>query len=346
MVSEAAVDVPLSPAEDDPHDRTVLGIATSGSTGVPKIVLLPRSSLVASGEATAQRLGGHGQWNLCLGLTHIAGVQVVLRSVLAGTKPVRCGAGGPDFTRGFTRASEEMTGQRRYVSLVPTQLRRLTDDPDARTHDALRSYDAILLGGAAADPSLLAGARARGAHVVTTYGMSETAGGCVYDGVPLGGVEVTCDPASGQVTLGGPVVARGYRHGAALEDNPFTPGKFRTSDVAQMSDGVMQVLGRVDDIINTGGEKVAPATVEAALRTLVDITDVAVVGVPDEEWGQVVVALIVSNARVTLESVRHRLDGALPRAAFPKRLVLVDHIPRMGIGKLDRVKAIGLAERR
>ena len=96
--------------------------------------------------------------------------------------------------------------------------------------------------------------------------MSETAGGCVYDGVPLGGVEVTLDPASGQVTLGGPVVARGYRHGAAFEDNPFTPGKFRTSDVAQMSDGVIQVFGRVDDIINTGGEKVAPATVEAALR--------------------------------------------------------------------------------
>lgn len=339
VLRTADIATALRPDEDDPRDPTVLGVATSGSTGVPKVVLLSRSALVASGEATANRIGGHGQWNLCLGLTHIAGVQVVLRSVLAGTTPVRCPAGGPDFTAAFARTTKQMTGARRYVSMVPTQLRRLLDNPESRA--ALTSYDAILLGGAAADSTLLA--QANDLHVVTTYGMSETAGGCVYDGVPLDGVRVLLDEA-GQIALAGPVVACGYRHGTQLADNPFITGKFRTSDVGVMADGVLQVLGRSDHLINTGGEKVAPAMVEAAMRELPGVADVAVIGVPDTEWGEIVAALVVAASRVNLDDVRRELAGRVPTAALPKKLVMVDEIPRMGIGKLDHKAAITLAQ--
>ncbi len=331
----------LHPDEDDSRDPTVLGIATSGSTGEPKIVLLSRSALLASGEATAGRVGGHGQWNLCLGLTHIAGVQVVLRSALAGTTPVRGPAGGPDFIAAFARSTKQMTGERRYVSLVPTQLRRLLDDADSRA--ALASYDAILLGGAAADPALLAHARGLNIHVVTTYGMSETAGGCVYDGVPLDGVQALLGEA-GQITLAGPVVARGYRRSTRLADNPFMDHQFRTSDVGTLAGGVLRVLGRSDHLINTGGEKVAPAMVEAALRELPGIADVAVIGVPDPEWGEVVAALVVAASTVSLDDVRRELAGRVPTAALPRRLVTVNEIPRMGIGKLDRDAAISLAQ--
>lgn len=342
VLDSADIGTPLGPGEDDPNDPTVLGIATSGSTGVPKIVLLSRSALVASGEATARRLGGHGQWMLCLGLTHIAGVQVVARSVLAGTTPVCCTPGGPDFAAAFTAATARLTGVRRYVSMVPTQLRRLLDDPASRA--ALTSYDAILLGGAAADPMLLDRARGHGVHIVTTYGMSETAGGCVYDGVPLDGVRVVLGEA-GQITLAGPVVARGYRHGAALDDDPFTSDTFRTSDVGTMGDGLLQVLGRSDHLINTGGQKVAPALVEAAMRSLPDVLDVAVVGVPDDEWGELVTALVVTDSPLALPDVRRALADRLPAAALPKRLVTVRQVPRMGIGKLDRQAALELARR-
>ena len=341
VLRTADISSALSPDEDDPRDPTVLGVATSGSTGVPKIVLLSRSALVASGEATANRVGGHGQWNLCLGLTHIAGVQIVLRSILAGTIPVRCPAGGRDFAAAFARTTKQMTGDRRYVSMVPTQLRRLLDHPDSRA--ALTSYDAILLGGAAADHALLNQARTQDIHVLTTYGMSETAGGCVYDGVPLDGVQALLG-AAGQITLAGPVVARGYRHGTRLVDNPFIAGKFRTSDVGIMPDGILQVLGRSDHLINTGGEKVAPAMVEAAMRELPGVTDVAVVGVPDTEWGEAVAALVVAAGTVELTELRRELAGRVPAAALPKKLVIVDEIPRMGIGKLDHKAAIALAQ--
>lgn len=335
VLRTAEIESALHPDEDDPRDPTVLGVATSGSTGVPKIVLLSRAALVASGEATASRISGHGQWNLCLGLTHIAGVQVVLRSVLAGTTPVRCPAGGPDFAAAFARSTKEMTGQRRYVSMVPTQLRRLLDHPDSRA--ALRSYDAILLGGAAADRALLADAD--DLQIVTTYGMSETAGGCVYDGVPLDGVRALLDKAR-HITLAGPVIARGYRHGTKLADNPFMAGKFRTSDVGTMADGVLQVVGRSDHLINTGGEKVAPAIVEAAMRELPGVADVTVVGVPDTEWGEIVAVLVVAATPLNLDDVRRELAGRVPSAALPRKLVMADEIPRMGIGKLDREAAV------
>lgn len=336
VLAAADLDVPLRSNEDDAEDPTVLAVATSGSTGTPRIVLLQRSALLTSAAATAQRLGGPGQWLLALGLNHIAGIQVVLRSQLAGYSPVICPSGGTAFSSQFVARTEELTAERRYVSLVPTQLRRLLADELATR--ALASYDAVLLGGAAAEDALLDSAAARGCTIVTTYGMSETCGGCVYDGVPLDGVEVHVDGALGQITLSGPVVARGYRN--VVRPDPFTGNAFRTSDAGLLIEGKLRVMGRTDDLINTGGKKVAPDEVVAALLSVSGVSDAAVVGLEDHEWGQRIGAIVVTD--LPTATVRTALRAVLPGYAVPKLLTTVAAIPRIGIGKVDRTAVLAI----
>jgi O-succinylbenzoic acid--CoA ligase len=312
---------------DDPVDDAVaVVVPTSGSTGEPKGVLLSAAALRASAVATHDRLGGPGQWLLALPTTHVAGLQVLVRSVVAGTRPVPLE--GPTTAASFEAAAARMAGGRRYVSLVPTQLRRLLGSP------ALQAFDAVLLGGAAAPAELLERARSAGVRVVTSYGMSETSGGCVYDGVPLDGVEV--DVAE-RVRVRGPVLAEAYRHGPLRDPD----GWFTTSDVGEWRDGRLVVLGRADDVVVTGGEKVTPAAVEAELRRHPSVVDVAVVGVPDEEWGQRVVAVVVLRGPLSLEEARAVVAGPLPRAAAPRELRLLEALPLLPSGKVDRMRLRG-----
>ena len=318
-------------APDEPTlPGTAVVVATSGSTGVPKGVELSASALSASAAATHARLGGPGQWLLTLPAHHIAGVQVIVRSLLAGTKPVLRG------TQAFADAVASMTGGRRYTSLVPTQLLRLLDDPVGV--DALRSFDAVLLGGAATPAPLLARARAAGVRVSTTYGMSETAGGCVYDGRPLDGVRVRL--VDGVIELAGPVLASGYRRDPAGTAAAFVDGWFRTTDLGVLADGVLSVLGRADFVINTGGVKVAPAAVEAVLSAQPGVAEVCVVGVESVEWGQMVAAAVVPvspgsppDVSALLSAVRGRLGGP----ATPKVVRFVSSLPLQGPGKVDRI---------
>ena len=330
VIAAARPGEPLQPATDEP---LVLGVATTGSTGTPKIVLHTARSLRASIDATAQFCGGHGQWLLCLGINHIAGIQVVLRSAVAGTELVVAPAGGPTFATEFARAAAQLTDSRRYVSMVPTQLQRLMAAPSAL--DALRTFDAILLGGSAADPALLARAATDGVRVITTYGMSETAGGCVYDGLPLPGVEV--GTADGIVSLTGDVVAAGYRD--RIEPYPFDGQTFITSDLGEVYHGRLRIVGRADDIINTGGKKVSPLRVEQALRGLAGIDDAIVVGVPDAEWGTRTVALI-SGAECDPNAIREALRHRLAAHELPAQIVQVADVPYKGIGKPDRAEAL------
>lgn len=314
--------------QDPLEDDVALVVPTSGSTGEPKGVLLSAANLHASAQATAERLGGHGQWLLALPPTHIGGVQVLVRSLLAATAPQVLHGSGPAT---FSAATCGLGSGRRYVSLVPTQLLRLL----STAAPALREYDAVLLGGAAADPALLTRARELDVRVVTTYGMSETAGGCVYDGRPLSGVRVELD-ADGRIRLGGAVVAQGYR----LRDDPdLAGGEFLTRDAGRWhEDGTLQVLGRIDDMVITGGVNVAPDAVEAVLRTHADVADAGVVGVPDPHWGQRVRAVVVAvpGAAVTLEALREHVARQLPRSWAPHELVLLDVLPRTSGGKIDR----------
>ena len=258
-------------------------------------------------------------------VTHIGGLQVVLRALAAGAEPVESG-----HVESFLAATDRLPAGRRCTSLVPTQLRRLL----ASAPDALASYDAVLVGAAATPAGLLAQARAAGVRAVPTYGMSETSGGCVYDGVPLAGVRVGFDGAS-RIWLSGAVVARGYRLRPDLPG--FSGDSFTTGDIGHLDPGGrLVVVGRADDLVVTGGEKVAPAAVEAALAEHPSVVDVAVVGVPDEEWGQRVVAAVVLRAPLSLAEAREQVAVRVARVAAPRELRVLDALPMLPTGKIDR----------
>lgn len=323
-------------------DAVALVVTTSGSTGEPRRVLLDAAALRASAEATHARLGGPGRWLLTLPLHHVAGLQVVVRSLLAGYDPMAAPAGDPEATARLLRTLPPER-RPRYASVVPTQLHRIArlEEPSLA---AWRDLDAILVGGAATPPALLERVRGLGLRVVTTYGATETAGGCVYDGVPLAGVRVRFDgvPLSGVIHLAGPTLARGYLSGPfPLHDGvPW----FRTGDLGELRDGVLHVHGRADDVIITGAVKVSPVAVEAVLAELPGVAEVCVVGVPDPEWGQQVVAVLVPSGRApSLDEAREAVRRTLGVAAAPRRLVLASALPERGPGKVDRVAVAELA---
>jgi len=308
-------------------DEVAVVIATSGSTGVPKGVELSAAALTASAAASLRRLSaGPGErWLCCLPAFHISGIGVLVRSLLTGTDPVIAASVTPDVLA---------ASGCQHVSLVPTQLRRLLD-AGAGPGAVLT----VLLGGAAAADTLLAEARTAGWRVVTTYGMSETSGGCVYDGAPLDGVSVRTD-GDGRVQISGPVLFSGYRLAPELTAGALCRGWFRTSDLGTVSaDGRLSVRGRADDVINTGGEKVVPGEVEAVLGTCAGVGDVVVVGTPDVEWGEAVTAFVVAADPADpprLDDLRSRVRGVLPAPAAPRKLVVVSEIPLLASGKPDR----------
>jgi O-succinylbenzoic acid--CoA ligase len=323
-----------------------LVVPTSGSTGEPKGAMLPAAALLASARSTLDRLGGPGAWLLALPTTHIAGIQVLVRSLVAGVAPVSLDLSAGFSCAAFAASAATVDGARRYTALVPTQLVRLLDDGGAGLA-ALCSFDAVLVGGAATPPSLLGRTLDAGVRVVTTYGSSETSGGCVYDGVPLSGVSVTPD-ATGRLTVGGPVVFSGYRLRPDLTAVSLVDGRYVTNDLGSVVDGLVSVQGRADDVIVTGGEKVAPAAVEAALAGHPGVREVAVTGVPDPEWGARVVAVVVPAdpaSPPTLESLRAQVSRELGRRAAPSGLVVVDDLPRLALGKIDRTALRRLTSR-
>ncbi|MGU3293286.1 o-succinylbenzoate--CoA ligase [Williamsia sp. M5A3_1d] len=326
-------------AGEEIDDDIALVIATSGTTGVPKGALHTAATLEASAAATDARLGGPGGWLLALPPHHIAGLQVLLRSLRGGYRPVVI-----DVSTGFNpadliRGIDAIEGPRRYTSLVPTQLIKVLDDTDATA--ALREVDAVLVGGAATPILLQQRAVDAGIPIVRTYGMSETCGGCVYDGVPLDGVEIVLDAANddgvGRVVLRGPMVARGYRN--MPQHNAFVvAGEYRTDDLGRVDDGVLSIIGRADEAITTGGLTVVPQVVEAAILADPAVAECAVFGLPDERLGEKVVAAVVlsAGAAIDLKHIRAVVIERLGRSAAPREVFLVDRLPLRGPGKVDR----------
>ncbi|MFC4061802.1 AMP-binding protein [Planomonospora corallina] len=312
---------PLPGGEDVPPEVAVV-IATSGTTGVPKGVQLSAAALRASAAASLSRLGARPgeRWLCCLPPSHVSGLQVLVRSLLGGTEPV--------VHPGFDPRAVLGSGAE-HVSLVPTQLRRLLD-----VSADLSVFRTILLGGAAAPAGLLAGARAAGARVVTTYGMSETCGGCVYDGRPLDNVDLLIG-GDGRIRLAGPVLFSGYRLRPDLTAAARDGDWFVTSDLGTLDGGRLRVLGRADDVINTGGEKVVAAAVSAVVAEHPAVADAAVVGRPDPEWGERVVAVVVSPAPPSLGELRAFVKERLPAYAAPAELVVLPEIPLLPNGKPD-----------
>jgi o-succinylbenzoate---CoA ligase len=326
-------------------EGTALVIVTSGSTGEPKAAELSAAALVASARAALARIGARPgeRWLCCLPTWHIAGLQVLIRALIADAVPVIC---APSDTSAIAAAAAGPAGCA-HVSLVPAQLRRLLDDGADLTRPRT-----ILLGGAAPPAGLLAEARKAGAHVVTTYGMTETCGGCVYDGMPLDGVEVHTRP-DGRIRIAGPVLFSGYRLRGDLTAAAFDGDWFVTSDLGRVGpDGRLHVRGRADDVITTGGEKVVPAEVAASVEAHPAVREAVVFGLPDPRWGERVAVVVVplDPARPpTLADLRAHVLTRLPAFAVPRELVITAEIPLLPSGKSDigalRARATGTIER-
>ncbi|MET9019836.1 AMP-binding protein [Actinopolymorpha sp. NPDC004070] len=322
------------------RDDIAVVLPTSGSTGEPKGALLPADALLHSARATLDALGGPGRWLLALPPTRVAGLQVLVRSLVAATTPVMMP--GRFTVEAFTAATERLTdgwSGRRYTAVVPTQLGRLLDGGTAAV-DALRSYDAVLAGGGASSAALLERARSAGVRVVTTYGMTETCGGCVYDGRPLAGVDLDVDEASGLVRIGGATVFAGYRRRPDLTAKALVDGRHLTSDLGRLGpDGTLEILGRADDVVVSGGVNVPLLAVERAVASCPGVAEAAAVGVPDPEWGSRVRAYVVLRPGAdapALADVRDHVSTAHPRAYAPREVVVVDALPLLPSGKVDR----------
>jgi O-succinylbenzoic acid--CoA ligase len=322
---------------------TAVVIATSGSTGEPKGAELSAAALLHSARASLDRIGARpGEaWLSCLPPSHISGLQVFVRSLLSGVPPVVLEKlDGAAAARLHGQALLAHGGHPpdppRYVSLVPAQVRHLLDEPGGR--EALAGFGAILLGGAAVPAGLLAEAAAAGARVITTYGMSETCGGCVYDGVPLDGVSARIGPG-GRIELAGPVLFSGYRGRTDLTAGALDGGWFVTSDLGEVDQsGRLTVRGRADGMINTGGEKVAADEVASVLEACPGVREAVVVGRPDPEWGEVVTAIVVPADPADppgLDMLRGFTRGRLPDYAAPRAVVVVPAVPLLASGKPD-----------
>ncbi|KAB1645324.1 AMP-binding protein [Gulosibacter chungangensis] len=374
----AAEHIQLPALPDNAPQDVVAVIETSGSTAKPKRVMLTARALRASAAATYERLDQLAaerginvdeqfptrQWLLCLPAHYVAGLQVLARSLQAGTRPDLYMADHFDV-RYFEEMAAKMDGERRYVSLVPVQLQRLveavTNHEDfsfaerERISARMGRFDAILVGGQAVPPHIVKTAREFGWAVVLTYGSSETAGGCVYNGIPLRGVSARVE--QGEIWLAGPMLAAGY-----LDDPERTAAAFaeadgqrwyRTNDAGEVeppfdptaprggeSGQRVSVTGRLDNVINSGGIKVNLDEVERELHQLPGFENAVAVSLPSDEWGESV-ALVLPNrdaqeAELLIQATEQL--AKLGPAARPVRCIQLDQLPRLASGKPDRVQ--------
>ena len=329
---------------------TAVVVTTSGSTGVPKSVILSRDALTASALATAARIGD-GAWLLALPASYVAGLQVLVRSIVADREPAwLTGAFTP---QGFSAAALTMVSTDRgervptYTSLVPAQLAKLLDAAagDGTVLAALRSFETILVGGQAIAAATLERAQDAGVRVVRTYGSTETSGGCVYDGRPLRGVSVRI--ADGEVLVAGPTLADGYLGDTAATEAAFVhddDGRrwYRTGDAGIIEDDVLRVRGRIDNVIVSGGVNVSLDRVERIVRTIAGLESAVVVGVSDQRWGEASVVVVPRgealrrSESVQLAEAREAVSEQIGAHARPARLVLVDDLALLPSGKPDR----------
>ena len=311
-------------------------VATSGSTGIPKGAQLTAVNLVASADATHQFLGGAGAWLLALPAHHIAGIQVLVRSLVAGIDPTFVDVSAGFQVAEFADAAEELRADaaRCYTALTPMQLLKGMDT--LQGIEALRLFDAILVGGGPLLDDDRRAARELGIRVVTTYGSAETTGGCVYNGLPLPGVTIRLE--NERIMVGGPMVAQGYRNFPNHE--AFSrPGFYRTSDTGLLRHGVLSVTGRIDTIIDSGGLKIHPEVLEQVFINIAGVDDACVVGIPDQRLGQAIVAAYTGSA--DMEDIIAAFQD-FPRWQIPKHIQRVAELPRTSLGKIDRNKVTQL----
>ena len=300
---------------DQVEDSVGLIVESSGSTGVPKRIELSSTALLASAEASAKRIGS-GQWLLALPVNFIGGANVLIRSVVADTQPVIMNTRLPFTAEAFVRGAALMT-ETRYTSLVPAQLAKLAEaaETDAFVFSELRKFETILLGGQRPDWAVVESLRSKGVNIVISYGMTETAGGCVYDGVPLDGVQLSIE--NGRIAIAGPVLASNL------------PSPYLTQDLGELVDGKLEVLGRADRVIVSGGLKVSLDRVEEAALGLPGVEEVIAQAITTS-WGESVGILYVGSPEVEFSAL-----SDMTIAARPAKVIRVNALPRLSSGKPD-----------
>ena len=312
--------IALAPiSEEFVPDNHALLIETGGSTGAPKIVALSAAAMRASSRLSNQVLGANqgDRWSLSLPLNHIAGINQLLRAIDLGSDPVPTGG--------------------EYISIVPTQLYRALRNRDA-LFDQLISAKRVLIGGAAVPEQLLSAGRSTGIPLVVSYGMTEMCGGCIYDGVPLPGVEVRIG-SDEKISLKGPMRAEGYFNNVHTTNEVFIDSWFITNDFGKIgSDGRLEVRGRADDIIISGGEKISPTAITELLRSHFPRTELLLLGIPDQEWGQSLRLIATKSDEtdaLTLKVAREIVATTFGKVAAPRSLLLLSELPTKENGKVD-----------
>lgn len=317
---------------------TAVLVRTSGSSGVPKAVALSAESLLASAHATHDALGGPGQWLVTLPGHLISGLQMLVRSQVAGTAPVFLD--GPFDAAELLEAADQMPHDRRYVSLVPVQFSRLLDlaESDAGAAEALRGFAAVLVGGQAVSLSMRKRAHELGVALRRSYGMTETAGGCVYDGVEIGDTRVRV--RDGEVQLAGSCLALAYVGDESLTAEKFIEGRgtrwFRTGDAGELLGGMLTVTGRIDRVIISGGVNVSLDEVERVAREQQGWSTAVALGAPDDEWGERVSLVVETEpGALPFDEVRENIRQQLGAAAAPVWANELEQLPRLAGGKPD-----------
>ncbi len=318
----------VRPAIDPLPEQVAKNIAcvveSSGSTGIPKRISISTEALLHAATTGQERLGPWGQWLLALPINFIAGQQVLIRSLLADQQPVIMNTALPFTAEAFLRSAMLMTNQIRYTSLVPNQLAKLISEA-GKNKDmlaVLKSFRAILVGGQATPEELRQKATDLGIKVVVSYGMTETSGGCVYDGVPLDGVRLKIAP-DGRLLISGKTLAEGQ------DDWIFT------NDLAELSpDGKLNIIGRADRVIISGGIKLSLERVEYLGSELPGVSEIAAVPLQDETWGERVGIAYIGSPEVA-DDIANQLAHLLGPAGKPIRVIRVDKLPKLLTGKTD-----------
>ena len=316
-----------------------LVLSTSGSLGHPKGVMLPAACMLASAHSAHEFLDGPGSWLLAVPVTSVAGVQVLVRSLTAQTEPVVLasigGASGFDPAEFAKKAWALDPSLPAYCSLVPTQVARILEHPDATS--ALQGFDAVLIGGARLPESVAEQLDDAYVQWYSTYGMTETSGGLFYNGTALAGAHArlidTDSSGTGRIVLEGPMIARGYLADQSASEAAFIDGAHVTSDLGRIIDGRLEVIGRIDDVVQVGGVNVALASIEEILQR--HCKEAAVLAEPDDTWGSSITAYVSEPARSETEYL-DEVERILGRAARPRNVIEVRSIPHSPNGKPDR----------
>jgi O-succinylbenzoic acid--CoA ligase len=306
--------------------RIALVISTTGSSGTSKEVGLSASALLSSARSSNKALGAEfgNSWSLLLPLTHVAGVNVLVRALELGTEPIDL----RNHQGAYPRAD--------FTAIVPTQLfKALNGDQNLLAH--LVEAKAVLVGGAALTTELHLQAEKAGINVVVTYGMTETSGGCVYNGLPLDGVEISITPEK-RIAIKGSVVAHTYLGAEALWDTQFIDGWFHSSDNGRIENGKLIVEGRSDDVIISGGENISLSAIERSLHAHFPHKSFAAFSIKDSQWGEALHVAIAGEGFPSEKDVSQYLAEQFGEFSKPKGFLHLPELPVMGIGKVDRKK--------